>query len=366
MSMANNIASPELPKNPLGMPPKGRGLGKGREVGKVREVGWSRTLRLMLVATAIAFVATGAFASWWIVSLGPVSLGGGVEYSTLVVDRDGRLLRPYITPEGRWRFPATRDSVDPRLLGYLLAYEDRRFLEHHGVDPIAFGRAAFQLIGNGRIVSGASTISMQVARLLEPRTERSLTAKLRQIVRAIQIEHALSKDEILALYFSLAPYGGNLEGIRAASHAYFGKEPRRLNLAESALLVALPQAPEVRRPDRFAAAAHRARNRVLDRIAASGLAPADEVARAKLEPVPYARKPMPILAPHAADAAVAAAPRSRVHTLTIDASMQKSLEDLAGIVRLRSGPASRLRSSPSIMRLEKSWPVLPRRIILTP
>src|SRR5712671_49701 len=338
MSMANNIASPELPKNPLGMPPKGRGLGKGREVGKVREVGWSRTLRLMLVATAIAFVATGAFASWWIVSLGPVSLGGGVEYSTLVVDRDGRLLRPYITPEGRWRFPATRESVDPRLLGYLLAYEDRRFLEHHGVDPIALGRAAFQLIGNGRIVSGASTISMQVARLLEPRTERSLTAKLRQIVRAIQIEHALGKDEILALYFSLAPYGGNLEGIRAASHAYFGKEPRRLNLAESALLVALPQAPEVRRPDRFAEAARLARNRVLERIAALGLAPVDEVARAKLEPVPDARRPMPMLAPHAADAAITAAPRSRVHTLTIDASMQKSLEDLARDRAVALGP----------------------------
>src|SRR5438046_2262576 len=108
MSMADNIASPELPANPLGFSPKGRGGGKGRGAG------WPRTLRLVLVATAIAFVATGAFASWWIVSLGPVSLGGGVEYSPLVVDRDGRLLRPYITPEGRWRFPATRESVDPR------------------------------------------------------------------------------------------------------------------------------------------------------------------------------------------------------------------------------------------------------------
>src|SRR5207302_1222382 len=109
-----------------------------------------------------------------------------------------------------------------------------------------------------RPVSGASTLTMQVARLLEPR-ERTLTAKLRQMVRAIEIERVLSKDQILALYLSLAPYGGNLEGIRAASLAYFGKEPRRLSLAESALLVALPQSPEHRRPDRSLETARKAR-----------------------------------------------------------------------------------------------------------
>src|SRR5258708_7127865 len=186
----------------------------------------------------------------------------------------------------------------------LYAYEDRRFLSHHGVDPLALGRAFSQLVVNGRIVSGASTLTMQVARLLEPRSERSFIAKLRQLVRAIQLERTLSKDQILALYFSLAPYGGNLEGIRAASLAYFGKEPRRLNLAESALLVALPQAPEVRRPDRFAEAARLARNRVLERIAASGLAPVDEVARARLDPVPPRPKPMPSPPPHAPHSAL--------------------------------------------------------------
>ena len=106
------------------------------------------------------------------------------------------------------------------------------------------GRAALQLVTRGHIVSGGSTITMQLARLMEPRRERSLSAKLRQMVRAIQIERQLSKDEILDLYLALAPFGGNLEGIRAASIAYFGKEPKRLSLAESALLVALPQSPE--------------------------------------------------------------------------------------------------------------------------
>src|SRR5579884_1002746 len=147
-------------------------------------------------------------------------------------------------------------------------------------------RAAFQLVTSGHIVSGGSTITMQLARLMEPRRERSLSAKLRQIVRALEIERELSKDQILALYLSLAPYGGNLEGIRAASLAYFGKEPRRLSLAESALLVALPQSPEQRRPDRSLSAAQAARDRVLDRFATAGLVPADEVAAAKREAVP--------------------------------------------------------------------------------
>jgi penicillin-binding protein 1C len=288
-----------------------------------------RALRVAAVTVLPALILAVGVGWWWIASLGPVPRGEGLAYSTLVVDRDGRLLRPYTTPEGRWRLPATRADVDPRFLAMLFAYEDRRFLSHHGVDPLALGRAFSQLVTNGRIVSGASTLSMQVARLLEPRTERSFVAKLRQMVRAIQLERVLSKDEILALYFSLAPYGGNLEGIRAASLAYFGKEPRRLTLAESALLVALPQSPEVRRPDRSVKAARAARDRVLDRLAAAGVVPADEIERAKQESVAEGRRPMPALAPHAADAVVAAAPNRAIHRLTIQAPLQKSLEELA-------------------------------------
>ena len=278
------------------------------------------------------FVATATVLSggaWWIASLGPPPLGEGLAFSTLVVDRDGRLLRPYTTLDGRWRLPAGREQVDPRFLQLLLAYEDKRFGAHRGVDPLALGRAFTQLLGHGRIISGASTITMQVARLLEPRTERSLTAKLRQMVRALELEVTLSKDEILALYLSLAPYGGNLEGVRAASLAYFGKEPRRLTLGEAAMLVALPQSPEQRRPDRSANAARNARDRVLDRLGAAGVVPWDEIARAKHEPVPDGRKPMPMLAPHAADAVIAAAPDRRLHRLTIDAALQRNLEDLA-------------------------------------
>ncbi len=276
-------------------------------------------------AAAVAALALGAFV--W--SLGPAPLGKELDYSHAVLDRNGTLLRAFATKEGRWRLPATEKEVDPRFLRLLLAYEDKRFRSHHGVDPQALGRAGWQLLSTGHILSGGSTLTMQVARLLEPREHRNLTAKLRQIARALEIERALSKTQILSLYLSLAPYGGNLEGVRAASLAYFGKEPRRLTLGEAALLVALPQSPELRRPDRFPERATVARDRVLDRAAAAGTVPRDEIVRAKAEAVPRERRPLPLLAPHSAEQVVAAEPDTRVHRLTIDGSLQRSLEDLA-------------------------------------
>jgi penicillin-binding protein 1C len=283
----------------------------------------------ILATVGAAAIAAALGSAWWIRSLGPAPSVANVELSTQVVDRNGRLLRAYATPEGRWRLPVTTADVDPRFLAMLQTYEDRRFREHSGVDPLAMLRAAWQWLGNHRVISGGSTLTMQVARLLEPRPERTLGAKLRQIVRAIEIERRLNKDEVLSAYLTLAPYGGNLEGIRAASIAYFGHEPKKLSMAEAALLVALPQSPELRRPDRSASLARAARDRVLDRIAKAGKIPADEIAQAKRDPVPAARKPMPALAPHAADQAVAAAPRSKRIRLTIDATLQGSLEDLA-------------------------------------
>jgi penicillin-binding protein 1C len=313
--------------------PDGAQATSGVRGGRLAGVRWLprislRSMRATIGAAAIiVLIVVGAFSAW-IYSLGPAPLGEGLQFSTLVVDRDGRVLRAFATPDGRWRLPARVENVDPRFFELLLGYEDRRFRAHHGVDALALLRAAGQLAGNGRIVSGGSTITMQVARLLEPRSERSVSAKLRQIVRAIEIERTLDKDEVLALYLELAPYGGNLEGIRAASLAYFGHEPRRLTLGEAALLVALPQSPEARRPDRAGDAARKARDRVLDRLAGEGIITNGEVARAKGEPVPTARRLMPLLAPHAAAAAVAAAPDAKLHRLTIDGLWQKSLEEL--------------------------------------
>src|SRR5690606_37912148 len=145
----------------------------------------------------------------------------------------------------------------------------------------------------------------------------SAWGKLRQMVHAAELEQRLSKDEILTLYLTLAPYGGNIEGVRAASLAYFGKEPKRLSIAESALLVALPQSPEARRPDRDPAAALASRNDVLDRMRLAGVISAEEAEVAKGEPVPRALQEFPMLAAHLAQAAVKAHPDERVIELPV-------------------------------------------------
>jgi penicillin-binding protein 1C len=285
--------------------------------------------RLTLASLAGAAVLVALAGSTWVYSLGRPPLGKDLETSHVVLDRDGKLLRAYATTEGRWRLPAGVKDVDPRFLRMLFAYEDKRFWTHRGVDAAALARAAVQFASSGHIVSGGSTITMQVARLLEPRELRSISAKLRQITRALELEHALDKNEILSLYLTLAPYGGNLEGIRAASLSYFGKEPRKLSLSEAALLVALPQSPELRRPDRFPDVARAARDRVLDRAAAAGAVPLDEISRAKSQEVPHERRPLPVLAPHSADQVVGAEQDRRIHRLTIDAGLQKTLQELA-------------------------------------
>lgn len=262
-------------------------------------------------------------------ALGPIDFSGAEMRSTVVLDRDGRLLRPFTTEDGRWRLPVEVADVDPDYFRILFAYEDARFRTHRGVDPEAMARAAWQLLANRRVVSGASTLTMQVARLIEPRDERTVSAKIRQVARALELERRFSKDEILNLYLRLAPQGGNVEGIRAASLAYFGKEPRRLSHAEAALLVALPQSPEARRPDRRPDLARRARDRVLDRAERKGVLTAREAERARAEPVPTGRLPFPMIAPHLSEQLVAERPDLKVHRTTIDHRLQASLETLA-------------------------------------
>ncbi len=283
--------------------------------------------------------------SSWLLSLGglarPVAAGAGAAKSP---PRSSTATASCCAPM-RWPTAAggcrstPRPASIPAYLKLLLAYEDRRFRIHAGVDPLALGRAAFQLLTRGHIVSGGSTITMQLARLMEPRRERSVYAKLRQMVRALEIERQMSKDQILDLYLAMAPFGGNLEGIRAASIAYFGKEPKRLSLAESALLVALPQSPETRRLDRYPDAARAARDRVLDRMVEDGIeSPQEDAAGAKAVPVPRLRKPMPILAPHSADQAMASVKDTPVIALTLDAGLQKVLEALARDRAVALGP----------------------------
>ncbi|WP_312861650.1 penicillin-binding protein 1C [Segnochrobactrum spirostomi] len=291
-------------------------------------------------AAALAIVAFAALAGAASVAdrLLPPQLAPTDPASAIVVDREGRLLRAFTTPEGRWRLPVRPETVDPTYLKMLIAYEDRRFYDHPGIDPAALVRAGGQMLAHGEIVSGASTLTMQTARLIEDRPERTLNRKLREMGRALQMEARLSKADILALYLSLAPFGGNVEGVRAASLAYFGREPDRLTLGQAALLVALPQSPETRRPDRFPEAARAARDRVLDRMARLKVIDAKAAAEAKAEPVPTARIPFPKLAPLAAEAAVAAHPDRPVIRLTVDRELQTSLEALVRARAPHLGP----------------------------
>lgn len=247
----------------------------------------------------------------------------GVE----VLASDSSLLRAFQVGDGRWRLAP--GPVDPMLTRMLIAWEDRRFADHSGVDLRAALRAGWQALRHRRVVSGASTISMQVARLLEEGPTGTMTGKLRQIRLALALERKLDKVEILDLYLRLAPYGGNLEGVRAASLAWFGHEPVRLNPAEAALLVALPQSPEARRPDRHPAAARIARERVLARAAKAGLIAPGDLPALLADPLPDAMQPFPAHAPLLAERLRRAHPgRQRIAT-TIDARLQRHAELLA-------------------------------------
>ena len=294
-----------------------------------RWAGWRRPALTLAAFALINAAAIGAGLTLAYRHLGPLPQMTAPALSPVALDRKGHLLRAFTTPEGRWRLPVTPDEVDPLFLKMLLAYEDQRYWLHSGVDPRAVARAIWQFVKHGRIVSGASTLTMQVARLIEPREAKSLSVKLRQMLRAIQLEEHLTKREILTLYLRLAPYGGNLEGVRAASLAYFGKEPRRLAPHEAALLVALPQSPETRRPDRTRRATRRARNRVLARARVTGLITEGTLEGAKSRPTPKRRRDFPKHAAHLAREMRLAAPKAQTHRLTIDRDLQKALEILA-------------------------------------
>ena len=221
-------------------------------------------------------------------------------------DRDGRLLALLPAPGGVWRFAATPASVSRPFVDLLIRTEDRRFWSHPGVDPIALVRAAGQWVRAGRVVSGGSTLSMQAARLLEPRP-RTLRSKLIEIARAVQLEHRYGKDGVLGIWLTLAPYGGNLEGVRAGAQAWFGTGTATLSPAEAALLVALPRRPEALRPDRHLARAQELRDRILPDAAA--------------EPMPDRRLPFPR---HAATAWPATNPP--VLRTTLSLPLQAGLE----------------------------------------
>jgi penicillin-binding protein 1C len=230
-----------------------------------------------------------------------------------IVDRDGRTVALLPAPGGIWRFRTAAAEVAPELIDTLVATEDRQFFHHPGVNPFSLVRAAVQDLRAGRIVSGGSTLTMQAARLLEPRP-RTVGAKLIEIARALQLEAHFSKPDIIGIWLTLAPMGGNLEGVRAGALAWFGTAPGGLDAAQAALLVAIARRPEALRPDRHPDRARTLRDRIL---AATGEA-ADE-------PVPTAR----LALPRHSRQAVAALPAAPRVATTLDLPLQVALEGLA-------------------------------------
>ncbi len=259
----------------------------------------------------------------------PLPLGGDntEQFAKVIVADDGTPLRAFADKQGVWRYPVSMADVSPRYIETLLAYEDRWFWLHPGVNPFAIARAAGQNLFNGRIISGGSTLTMQVARILDPH-QRTIAGKLKQIFRAFQLEWHYSKSEILTMYLNRAPFGGPIEGVQAASFAYLSKSARELSLAESALLSVLPQSPSRFRPDRHPQRATRARNKVLDRLHSFGYLSAEEVQDARLEIVMPQLDAHPMLAPILARRLKNKVLPGKPLKTTINANLQASLESL--------------------------------------
>ncbi len=286
---------------------------------------WGRRIICLGLTLAVIGAGRDGFDRW----VDRTELPGVLaETSVELLDRSGQLLRAFPVENGRWRLATTLGDVDRGYLEMLIAYEDRRFYRHAGVDGRAALRAAWQAVTSGGIVSGASTLTMQVARLLEDSGTGNWSGKLRQARVALALERRLDKDQILDLYLTHAPFGGAIEGVRSASLAWFGKEPARLSLAEAALLVALPQSPETRRPDRHPDAARAARNRVISLMQENGRIDGVSAQAAQAVQVPRVTHPFPLNAAHLGDALRREAPGEQRIDTTVDADLQTRVEAL--------------------------------------
>jgi len=291
---------------------------------RVKPGGDGRGRSVIVAGLVIALLVTLLGTAWALDRLYPPDLRRLEATGTEVLDRQGRLLAMLPAVGGVWRFRATADDVSRPFLDLLVATEDRRFWSHPGVDPLAMARATLQMLRAGHVVSGGSTLAMQAARLLEPRP-RTIRSKLIEAARALQLEWRYGRTGVLGIWLTLAPYGGNLEGVRAGARAWFGTSAAALDPAQAALLVALPRRPEALRPDRHPAAAILVRDRVL--AEASGAS------------VPTRRIAFPRHAPQAL------AGLQGVARTTLDLPLQAGLERLVGSQR----PALPDRASVAIL-----------------
>lgn len=257
--------------------------------------------------------------------------------STLVFDRSGGLLQAFISDDDMWRIETPLSGISPHLRRAVLGFEDRWFYWHPGINPMALGRAFFQNARAGRVISGGSTMTMQIARMMEPKS-RTLKSKFIEVLRAFQLELRYSKAELLQIYFNIAPYGGNIEGVAAAAWLYFGKEPSGLSLGEAALLAAIPNSPSLHRPDISPAGARAARRRVLERLLKQGVISRPDCQAALHEEIPGGRQNLPRTAPHfCRDLRRDYPGEARLYS-TLDRRIQETAEDLLRLHLTRLRP----------------------------
>ena len=278
-------------------------------------------------------------ALWGLDRLSPLPLKQP-QPARVVVAADGTPLWRFADRQGIWRYPVTPEEVSPAYLQALLTYEDRWFWYHPGVNPLALLRAAWQDLRHRSVISGGSTLTMQVARLIDPQP-RTLKGELIQAWRALQLEWHLSKRDILTLYLNRAPFGGTLEGVGAASWSWLGKSPAELTRGEAALLAVLPQAPSRLRPDRWPARAEAARNKVLDRLAQYRVWSPQQVAEIRQEPVWLPPRQMPQMAPLLARRLLSISDREKIVS-TLDPSLQRQLESMALNIKSQLPPRTSL------------------------
>ena len=294
-------------------------------------------VRARRIRVSVAVIATAVLIAAWL-RTGPLPAGlldEPASPSTVVVDRHGEPLHEALSSEQTRAVRLAAGDLPPTLVAATLAAEDRRFFRHVGIDPFSIARALKANVVEGRIVEGGSTISQQAAKLLlnrlEPGRSRGVTAKMREAVVALRLEHRFTKPELLALYLNLAPYGNQYVGAERASHGYFGVSASQLTVAQAAFLAGLPQRPSGFNPYRSRDAAIRRQRSVLRRMGADGALTAKQVSDAIAERVTFAERESPFLAPHFVQMALGAAatPRpSRIAT-TLDASLQK---DVVGVI----------------------------------
>ncbi len=292
-------------------------------------------LRASKTRRRIALGAAGLLVALWALRLWPLpERASAPVFSRAVVARDGSLLRAYLSEDEKWRLRLDSSTLPAQVVRGLLCLEDRRFRAHPGIDPFAVARALAQNVAHSRVISGASTLTMQVARLLEPRP-RHLGAKAIEALLALRLEARLSKKEILDLYLEYAPFGANIEGLEAAAQRYYRKPARLLSAGEAAFLFLLPQSPR-RWGERQKLDLQRLRDASLARMSECGALTRDELAKAVEEPIPDWRSDFELRAPHLADVLAGGSSSERLAS-TIDADRQRAVEELvkASEARLR-------------------------------